>query len=299
MFRSFALILTFSGCVACTDFSVKTDCVKSVGDHPVLTLPEIPLVINSQQEATLYLAHHFWDSFDFSDTTYLHSDEVEKWFVNYIGVLRKANRRGNEVNTLLGSMEADNPVWIERFMALADTYLSDPNSLLRDEELYMQFATYAIQSRALDGLRKVRYQQRLALASKNRIGTLAANFPFYTASGKKQQLSDFAHHKVLLFFNNPSCHECQNVKQHLLESPSLRKIVREKELVVLSVYVDRELDVWKNVSHPAEWYNVYDNGWITDHSLYNLEAIPSLYLLDEKQRVVLKDATVEEIEYFL
>lgn len=263
------------------------------------SLPEIPMVINSDKEVAEYLGIHFWDSFNFGDTTFLHSEEVEGWFVRYAELLRGSTVNEPAITRLLTRIEQANSAWISRFMTFADQYLGDANSSLRNEELYIPFATYAIRSRALDGFVKVRFRQRLELALKNRVGTRASDFPFYTASGKKQQLSDLANRKVLLFFNNPTCHECQAIKEQLLVSTQLEQLIRAKELTVLSVYIDTDMEVWKNANHPSAWYNVYDNGWVTDHSLYNLDAIPTIYLLDEEQRVVLKDATVREIESML
>ena len=53
-------------------------------------------------------------------------------------------------------------------------------------------------------------------------------------------------------------------------------------------------------SYPKEWINCYDPDYVirTD-TLYNIRAIPSLYLLDAQKRVVLKDATPERVIMFL
>ena len=49
---------------------------------------------------------------------------------------------------------------------------------------------------------------------------------------------------------------------------------------------------------PAKWINAYDDGMvIASESLYNLNAIPSLYLLDTQKRVLVKDGvSVPQIE---
>lgn len=51
---------------------------------------------------------------------------------------------------------------------------------------------------------------------------------------------------------------------------------------------------------PASWINAYDDGCVLrEKGLYDLSAIPSLYLLDAQKRVLVKDATdvalVEEV----
>jgi hypothetical protein len=52
---------------------------------------------------------------------------------------------------------------------------------------------------------------------------------------------------------------------------------------------------------PAEWIYGYDRGCrIERENLYNVSAIPALYLLDKEKKVLVKDSTnVGEIEYRL
>ena len=49
------------------------------------------------------------------------------------------------------------------------------------------------------------------------------------------------------------------------------------------------------------WINGYDDGTIiTNKRLYDIKAIPTLYLLDKNKRIILKDTSLEEIEnYFM
>ena len=63
---------------------------------------------------------------------------------------------------------------------------------------------------------------------------------------------------------------------------------------VLNVYPDTDLNAWRDYLSelPTEWINSYDQGTIlTNEHLYNLSAIPSLYLLDSTKRVLVKDGT--------
>ena len=51
---------------------------------------------------------------------------------------------------------------------------------------------------------------------------------------------------------------------------------------------------------PKEWINGYDKKLvIKEKNLYDLKAIPTLYLLDKDKKVLLKDATVAQIDQYL
>jgi hypothetical protein len=47
------------------------------------------------------------------------------------------------------------------------------------------------------------------------------------------------------------------------------------------------------------WINAYDKGMvITKERVFDIQDIPTIYLLDKNKRIILKDASLEEIESF-
>lgn len=51
---------------------------------------------------------------------------------------------------------------------------------------------------------------------------------------------------------------------------------------------------------PDTWINGYDKtGLVNDKQLYDLKALPTLYLLDREKKVILKDVTIEVIIDYL
>lgn len=71
---------------------------------------------------------------------------------------------------------------------------------------------------------------------------------------------------------------------------------------LIEIYPDEELDEWKKhlSEFPNEWINGYDKKFtIKEEQVYDLKAIPTLYLLDKDKTVLLKDATAPAIEAYL
>ncbi len=67
-------------------------------------------------------------------------------------------------------------------------------------------------------------------------------------------------------------------------------MVDDGTLAVLNIYIDEDLGEWfKYMSvYPGKWYNGYDhNHIIRDDTLYDVRAIPSLYLLDRDKKVIM------------
>ena len=78
----------------------------------------------------------------------------------------------------------------------------------------------------------------------------------------------------------------------------LSELIKKKKLTILSLYPDEGLDEWRKHRNefPAEWINGYDKSFtIKTKNLYDLKAIPTLYLLDANKKVLLKDATTQAI----
>ena len=51
---------------------------------------------------------------------------------------------------------------------------------------------------------------------------------------------------------------------------------------------------------PAGWINSYDSTVsLKNDEIYDLKAIPTLYLLDKDKKVVMKDVTFNQVENYL
>ena len=96
---------------------------------------------------------------------------------------------------------------------------------------------------------------------------------------------------------------CREVREQLLSSPLHNELTERGDLKVLVLYPDEDLTAWKEhlTDYPTAWINGYDKGChIERKNLYNINAIPALYLLDKQKMVLVKDSTnVAEIEQIL
>lgn len=107
---------------------------------------------------------------------------------------------------------------------------------------------------------------------------------------------------LLLFFYNPDCHACKEITDQLAASPVVNAWIKDNKLKILAVYPDEDLDAWKNhISYmPASWINSYDSTVsLKNDEIYDLKAIPTLYLLDKDKKVILKDVTFNQIDNYL
>lgn len=300
LFPYFFAIALFTGC---RSSSASTE--EDVGKVS-FTLPEIPGMIVEPAERDAFLLSNYWNNFNFKDSLSVLSNGFEKAFVNYIVLLQRTPGYSSYIASSLDSASRNHNVFVS-FVNLYGKYLYNPNSPLRNETLYISVLQYLLASDAVDDQSKPTYKFRLDLAMKNRPGEAANNFDFTTEkltdSGERiAQISSMYGIKadyLLIFFNNPDCMDCGRVKEYIKGSGIFNTMQRSGGLKILSLFPDTDIELWRNSEYPKEWINGYDTKHIvTDSLLYDLRAIPTLYLLDRNKNVVLKDATIERIEAF-
>lgn len=285
------------------DKSAQTETTGNSTKHTVFPTPEIPSVITTPNERRIYLTTHYWDNFDFTDTLLLNNRDVtEQGFVNLISLLSDEVSSPEEINqsfdNLCVRME-NHPYARKLFMRLFDDYLYNPNSPLYNEQLYLAYLERMLKSPAIDETAKSSMAFKQKLISRNQPGTLASDFTYYLPNGKAGTLrrTPAKNGKLLLVFYDPECPGCHKIMQEMLHDTALTEAVQKKRLTVLAVYTEGNTKAWQKdlPSLPSGWIIGTDREAIKLHALYDLKAMPSLYLLDGNKKVVLKDAPYSRI----
>lgn len=250
------------------------------------------LLINSPITAQVLLPQYsVWEGFAFEDEQAVESREAEERFARFLLNLEQQTptQQEEQIGTLLTKAEQNNAT--ARFLLLADKYLHDPNSPYRNDERYLLFLQYAATHQLADYTTNPRYQKHYTMVQKNRVGHKATDFPYTTQAGEKGRLYQLQSRYILLFFHDPDCDECQYVKK-LLESQHTH--FAQKGVLIVAVYIDDEVEAWHKAQYPSTWLSVYAPE-IDKQDLYDIKALPTLYLLDSQKRMVLKDARVEQV----
>lgn len=266
----------------------------------VFRLPDIPDILIAPKERATYLAVHYWDHFNFTDTSLISKPEItEQAFVDFISILPYTEKAATAVDTLFHRASAKKEI-LYHFISLGDMYLYEPNSPMHNEELYILMLRSLLKTPGLDEADKERPRHLLKIAQKNRPGDVAADFTYRTRDGSSRRLSEIKADYVVLYFNDPDCADCQRVKEALLSSRTLNRLMDSGQLRLLSVCVEGKTPAWEKAIFPVLWIDGYDEGkQLTRGQVYDLKAMPTLYLLDRGKRVILKDVSAEKIEEWL
>lgn len=296
------LLFIFTGLlIACSGNSqVQNKPQAKTTENRTFQLPEVPTMLQSVEERLNYVVEHYWDNFDFQDTAYIHLPEVtEQAIANYVDLL---GRTTSDIassaleNTLKSAIKE--PKMLKYLNSQLRRYMTDPNSPIRNEELYEPVAQFLSTATSIDETIRIKATRDLKLIKLNRRGSIANNFSYRLPNGKVQALHQVLSPMTLLLFFDPDCHTCSEVIEELKASP----ILNQANLQIVAIYPEGDADIWRDYlpKLPQNWINGHDYTLtVLNRELYNLNAMPTLYLLDAEKRVLVKDGTIREIEYYL
>ncbi len=268
-----------------------------------LKMVVVPAMITQQQEKTKYIIDHFWDGMNFRDTSYLaHTQNLFTHFGAYLNYLSTSTMEIAKlsIKNLIDSAIAGDPKITDYFKKVFAIALYDPNSITRNEELYIVVLEQLINSDKISDSDKIQLQYQLDLAYRNRLGTKAIDFNYVLENGKESSLYKTSSEFTILMFIDPDCHNCKKVMEQMKLSSVLSE--NSKKVKVLTIYAGDNFNRWlKEVPLlNKNWINGCDKEMkLMEGPLYDLRPTPSLYLLDKNKIVILKDAPFETIEDYL
>ena len=267
------------------------------------------LLAGSPEEISLWVSEHYWDAWldslsVFSKDTALIGGITRNEFKmasnQYAALLSsipipEAIRAQSHLWNQLASREGIAPKITEHLFEACESLFYHPNSPYRNEDLYLP----ALQWR-LANLREAsladRYNQQLAVCQQNRWGEVAADFRYQVPGKQVGQMHTIPTPYTLLIFSIPDCPQCKVTLQELATDTTLGKAIAAGQLTVLNLYFEKQIESWMQARkhYPKTWINAFDPDEAVE-SLYAIRATPSLYLLNQDKRVLLKDATPEQI----
>ena len=265
----------------------------------------VPTIYTDQQAQADFLVMHYWDQFDFTDTAWIGSAEpvTEQALTNYLSILPYTAYPVicAGIENLLNKADKNQAMYAF-FYSKMEFYLSNPNSTLRNDELYIPVLEHMVASNSLDQPRKERPIAILQMLQKNRPGTQAAEIHYTKASGVKDSLSNLNADYILVVFYDFDCEDCNELKALIQGSQVIKEMQNQKKLAILAIYPGANMEGWSKSSAqvPASWINGYDHSEeIGREGTYILRSIPTMYFLDKNHIVIMKEPPFNYVEYYL
>ena len=262
---------------------------------------EAPVMLETMEERMEYVVLHFWDAFAKVDqpTDSLTVGGVPKADVeSQMGVFATLLQQvpipvGQKAMKALYANLEKAPGMFDPMAEITRKYFWDPNSPVRNEALYLPFVKALSSSPLVKDDLKSAYAWDTRLCALNLPGNTAADFRFVDTAGRTRTLHSVKAEYVLLIFGNPDCTACKDLVRNMSSVPQISALETSGRLKVVDIYIDQDIDLWKQraAAYPKNWINGYDPDYVIRQDLiYDVRAIPSIYLLDKDKTVLLKDA---------
>lgn len=213
-------------------------------------------------------------------------------FPKLCSVLASGDSAASEdaLRIFFSEMSADTAA-LRKVARQAVRYLYNPASPSRNDNSFISVATALLAADNLPSDIRDRIEELMHLASLNRPGTIATDFNYVDRHGKRSNLHSLQSEQTMVVFYDPECPHCMEILDNLAANPRINAAIASKKMTVLAIYTEGKTDVWKNAlgDMPANWLIGRDQSGIVENDLYDLPAMPIVYLLDSEKRVILKD----------
>ena len=298
----FSLLVISLCCFSCSGQQKNESTIEAKKERG-FQLPEVPVMLDTPEARATFVCEHFWDNFDFADTAYIHLPDItEQAIVNFMDLMPRVPKELSEkAMGILYQKAAPHSPMLWHFWETMSRYWKDANSPVRNEEMFIRLCKSVESVPQVEEVLKQRASFARRLAEKNRVGQSAIDFIYTLASGKQGRMYGLKADYTLLFFYNPDCHTCMEIKNAMKQSSRLKEWVSSGKMKVLTLYPDEDMALWRSHLNELsnEWVNGYDKGQVLTHELlYDLSAIPSFYLLDKDKKVLLKDVDWNQVMQF-
>ena len=270
----------------------------------------VPAAYTDDADRLTYACSHFWDGFlaeggptDSSHLLGVPKAEVEQAIANYITLLWQQPLPTAQKN-VAGLFDAVSALqrkdtssqFYTQFAQTLAFYFYDPNSPMRDEDLWLPYVAGLAGSPLTREDMRPAYRYEASMCRLCPRGSIAPDISAQRPDGSRFTLHGIKAERTLLFFTNPGCPACQEIIDAI--NSELGALVASGRLAVANIYVDEDYDAWKAyVGHyPREWYTGFDySRAVREGRIYDVRAIPSVYLLGPDKTIILKDAPFERV----
>lgn len=267
------------------------------------TRPDLPQIMTDPAERAVYYVKHYWDGYLTGDTAWVNSGDTEQLYVDFIDALKYVEPETGRkaLHTMMVRMEADSTAY-RRFCLLGEKYLNEPNSPMRNEDFYIAVLEQMLQSDRLPGMGEDPSGRPIEAGTQESPGNESGRFTYVTVHGDNSRMSRLKAQYTMLFFYDPDCSNCRKFEKLFAEIPAFVEMVENGTLRVLAIYPDENREEWaaKAVYMPQGWIVGWNKaGDIRTRQLYDIRATPTIYLLDGRKRVILKDTSMEQLIDYL
>ncbi|WP_447639815.1 MULTISPECIES: redoxin domain-containing protein [Chitinophagaceae] len=274
--------------------------------------PIAPKIVGKDSLAPyIYVKEHYWDNVDFSDDRILHTPffepKIDEYYKYYVSP--SPDSVVKEVNYMLLSAREGKEMYRYLLGKFTDKYIN-PEIMGQDKVFLFLFNNYFSKGDTtwLNAKQKEFIFNRAYNLMANQIGENAPALSLKDTSGTMQSMAGVDAKYTLVLFWDPECSHCKVIVPEI-DSIYFAKW-KAKGLKIYAVNTGEEsAQAWKSFIREhnlGEWTNVMQTKEEREsdakkqipnyRQLYDVTQTPTIYLLDDKKRIIAKKLTVQQLD---
>lgn len=249
-----------------------------------------------------YNANHYFDNIDLTDERLLRTpllySRLNSYFTNVL--IQSPDTINKEIDKLIVKVEGDYKIF--QFVAVYLFNHFRESQIMGQDAVMVKIADDIYLSGKADWVSdefKRDLKKQIDLIRPNLIGKKAVNLVMNSYSGIFVSLYDVDKDFTILYFWEPDCGHCQ------AETPKLKAYYdkpKDYSVEVFAVCTTDDKAKWEKYieDNKLTWIN----GWDPQRNshfdyYYNVQATPTVYILDKNKKIIAKKLPVEEIASFI
>lgn len=248
-----------------------------------------------------YILKHYWDFVPVREPHTIYSSSFYEKLKHFVGLLSSTpDAEAKQAISRLLTKAVCNGESFKIIIQLLDKLLNDKASLTRNEKLGLHLLDQAVASHFFSEEEKKAYDKKINLIQLNQTGTTASNLVLETPQKEELKLSQLHSEYIILYFFDPTNDECKQCNIFLQRNPFINMALLNNKLKIVAIYNKNNYEAWfRWAVSDNKWLHGWDKeGLIKNKNLYDLTSIPTLYLLDKHKKVLLKECTTEQLNFF-
>lgn len=267
--------------------------------------PDAPILENGRKDSLFaynYYKQHYWDYFDLADERLLRTPLYHPKLVTYFTkvIYQIPDTIITEADRVIALAKPNKETY--KYVIWYLTFTFETTKVMGFDEIFVHMVddyyttgeAYWADSSVIKSLEK-----RATALHNVLIGNQAQNLILIDTSGSFRSLyHEVAPYTVVLFYEY-DCSHCRH------EIDELQSWYNDNDIgfEVFAVCVDTSLTQWKKfvIDQKLTWVNVNGTRSITPdyHDLYDISMTPTIFLLDEKKKILAKRIKTEQLRPFL
>ncbi|MDR3133810.1 MAG: DUF5106 domain-containing protein [Prevotellaceae bacterium] len=247
-----------------------------------------------------FYKEHFFDNINFSDVRLLRIPVLTNLFSTYFAQVLPPEKEvlQAQVAFLVDKAKVNREVYEFTVRYLYNFFRNAPYPEIEPVALDIADKYVVLDADAwTDEAYVSKVREAARLDKLNPFGSTATNLKLQDPNGQFIELHDVQAPYTVLYFFNPLCGTCAMVTPILWET---YQEYRNKGLQVYAVYVDKNKTDWLpyiTEKYQFDWINVWSPDETENiYAKYDIHAIPTIYLLDNEKKIVLKNTTIDQLK---